>query len=83
MTGDGVYDKLNNQDVVKVVWETTFEAENPHNIHKVCGECCEMVLKRSAASRTLDNITTLIISFANFKRGVRGFRGKLKKEELY
>jgi hypothetical protein len=42
-----------------------------------------MVLKRSAASRTLDNITTLIISFANFKRGVRGFRGKAKKDELY
>jgi hypothetical protein len=35
-----------------------------------------MILKAAAASRSLDNITVVLVSFSNFKRGL-----KLKKDQ--
>lgn len=40
------------------------------NVHQAVAEGVEMLLKQSAASRSLDNITVLILGFKNFKTSI-------------
>lgn len=65
---DGIFDKLENMDIVNQVWETLRKSQG--TLHQVCGECVEIVLKSSVAKRTLDNITVVIIAFNNMKKGI-------------
>ena len=65
---DGIFDKLENMEIVQQVWETARKSQGV--LHQVCGECVEMVLKGSVAKRTLDNITVVIIAFNNMKKGI-------------
>ncbi len=39
----------------------------PVSVHQVIADGVEMVLKKAAASRSLDNITVLILGFKNFE----------------
>ena len=41
------------------------------SIHTICGQSVELVLKASVASRTLDNITAVLISFKNFRKSLK------------
>ena len=41
------------------------------SIHQAVAEGVEMVLKQSAASRSLDNITVVILGFSNFENTVQ------------
>jgi serine/threonine protein phosphatase PrpC len=126
---DGIFDRLNNRDVVNQVWDSTIEiikgtttssrknihgnsnnpatlllsqqhpkgflnslesANNtsrkigidsargnskfnagPVTIHQAVAEGVEMVLKQSAASRSLDNITVVILGFNNFEQTIQ------------
>ena len=68
---DGIFDKLSNKDVVNCVWNTV-EQQAAQNIHQLSGFAIETVLKNSLVRRSLDNVTVLMISFANFKRIVFG-----------
>ena len=40
------------------------------NVHQAVAEGVELVLKKSAANKSLDNITVLIIGFKNFKQTI-------------
>ena len=47
-------------------------SQNANNsIHQICGQSIELVLKASVASRTLDNITGVLISFKNFRKTLK------------
>jgi hypothetical protein len=39
-------------------------------VHLQAGEAVELVLRQSIASKTLDNITAVVVCFANFKDAV-------------
>jgi len=76
--GDGVFDKLNNQEVIDIAWDAArrqFKQSNNNSngqsIHALCGHSIELVLKASVASRTLDNITGVLISFKNFRKTIK------------
>ena len=63
---DGVFEKLDNEDVVSVVWEN-LKISQPETVHEACGVAVESVLKSSVARKTLDNITAVVIGFSNLK----------------
>jgi len=120
---DGIFDRLNNREVVNTVWESTLDLvktpgrrSNPYiqsqqiakgylnqleqanslnsgrkqaldsaraaaakysqspgahvTIHQAVAEGVEMVLKQSAAARSLDNITCVILGFQNYEQTV-------------
>lgn len=76
--GDGVFDKMSSQDVLDISWDSARRAYKQtvnQSIHNICGQSIELVLKASVASRTLDNITGVLISFKNFRK-------TLKREHL-
>ncbi len=41
------------------------------SVHALCGQAIELVLKASVASRTLDNITGVIVAFKNFRKSIK------------
>ena len=67
---DGVFEKLNNQEVVKSVWDASLVKAahlDTRSIHEKCGQSVDRVLQYSAFKRTFDNITTVMIAFENFE----------------
>ena len=67
MGSDGIFDKLSNRESIQCVWNTVHDEAAP-NIHQFSGLGVECILKNSLMRRTLDNVTVVIISFANFKK---------------
>lgn len=62
---DGIFDKLTNSNVMNIVWNTV--NKYPGSIHQLSGYWVESILKDSAAKRTLDNITVVVIVFKSLK----------------
>ena len=69
---DGVFEKLNNQEVVKNAWDASLikgqnSANDTRSIHEKCGQSVDRILQYSAFKRTFDNITSVMIAFENFE----------------
>ncbi len=61
--GDGIYDKLSNQDVVTIVWDTLHRDKGKFkNIHEFCGKAVENIMKLAFHKKTLDNITVVMVA---------------------
>ena len=67
MGSDGIFDKLSNKETIQCVWNGV-KNEPALNVHQQCGTGIETILKNSLMRRSLDNVTSLIIAFANFKK---------------
>jgi protein phosphatase PTC2/3 len=62
--GDGIYDKLSNDEVIEVVWDTFRRDKGSfHTIHEFCGKAVENIMKLSFNKKTLDNVTVVMIAF--------------------
>jgi hypothetical protein len=59
--------------VIDIAWDSarrTFKSST-QSIHQICGQSIELVLKASVASRTLDNITGVIVAFKSFRKTLK------------
>jgi protein phosphatase 2C family protein 2/3 len=65
---DGIFDKMNNSDTIKAVWNCS----KKENIHAQAMEGVESVIKNSLLRKTLDNVTGVLISFAGYKHRIFG-----------
>lgn len=65
---DGIFDQLNDQEVVQCVWLSFEESVRGKNIHLQCGVAVDLVLKSSLLRKTLDNVTCVLIAFENFEK---------------
>jgi hypothetical protein len=67
-----------NKDVIDIAWDAAKKSfkTSTQSIHSICGQSVELVLKASVASRTLDNITAVLVSFKNFRKSLKnGLQG--------
>lgn len=67
---DGIFDRLSNQHVLDVTWDTFNSAKNGDgecSIHQVTGMMTDSVLKQSAIEKSFDNLTIVMISFKNLE----------------
>ena len=78
MGSDGIFDKLTNKETVQCVWNSV-KTDRTCKIHQQCGIAVDTVLKNSLFRRSLDNVTTLMIGFGNFKRHFLTFTTTLKQ----
>jgi serine/threonine protein phosphatase PrpC len=71
--GDGVFDKLNNKEILDIAWDCARKnyKKPDQKIHQICGSSVEIILKASIASRSLDNVTAVLVSFKNFKKSLK------------
>lgn len=77
---------MSSQEVLDIAWDSarrTFKAAGvqPSNqtVHHICGQAIELVLKASVASRTLDNITGVLVSFKNFRKTLKNELAGIEK----
>ena len=75
---DGVYDKLTNKEIVKSAWDS-LEDSNANNIHQQCGLAVENILRSAINSKSLDNITVVMICFKSFKEKFKGKMARVQK----
>ena len=63
--GDGVFDKLSNEDVSDTAWKSTNEKQS--TIHQYCGGAVDALMQETFAQESLDNITVVMIALPAFK----------------
>jgi protein phosphatase 2C family protein 2/3 len=64
---DGIFDQLSNEDVVKCVWDSVLK-EKGENVHQQCAFAVDSIIKNSLLRHSLDNVTSVLIAFHNFKQ---------------
>jgi len=66
LSSDGIFDKLSNKEAIQCCWNSTRD-DLQENVHKQSSLAVEYVLKNALLRRTMDNVTVVLIAFANFK----------------
>jgi protein phosphatase 2C family protein 2/3 len=85
---DGIFDKLESKDAVKIVWQTVNAfLDNNMTIHELLSVCVEEILREVMNRRSLDNITIVIIgkfqtnlAFKNFENAVAQMQAKRSRQ---
>ena len=69
MGSDGIYDKLDNEDLIKGIWSTLDYKESlGNNVNEQGGICADMAIKMAMNNRSKDNVSAIIIGFNNFEK---------------
>ncbi len=74
--GDGIFDKLTNVEVTKSIWDNarSLVAKPPAlNIHNLCGQNVDLVLRAAVLRRSIDNVTGVFVSLTHFKKHMREY----------
>ena len=67
---DGIFDQLSSQDVVSCVWNSVSQ-ENAIELHEQCAIATDNIIKTAIKHHSLDNVTSILIAFENFRRNER------------
>ena len=63
---DGIFDSLDNEKILKLIWGFKKKGKIVENIHKFSGDVADSVIKFSMKKLTVDNVTVIFIAFHNF-----------------
>jgi len=66
MIGDGIYDKLSNYEIIKILWNYKPNTDYK-NLHEFLSKTTSNLMKEAMVKKTLDNITVVLISFKHLK----------------
>ena len=64
---DGIFEKLNNQNIFKVSNQVVSKNNN-QTMHEKSGLVIDQILNHCVEQKTLDNITAVMIGFKGFER---------------
>ena len=62
LASDGIYDKINNKEFIKCVWNAIHDSRQS-DAHQQIGRGVEYILKNSLLRKTLDNVTVVLVAF--------------------
>ena len=66
---DGIFENLESHEVITEIWNELRKAKDKdQTLHSLTGDCVDHIMRCSVASRSLDNITSLILNFKNLKK---------------
>jgi serine/threonine protein phosphatase PrpC len=60
--GDGIFEKMENQEVIKSLISNDFQQKDFHLYTKTC---VDNMMKEVLMSKSMDNLTAVVISFKN------------------
>lgn len=73
---DGIFDRLNNKEAINVIWKSTEDLARLYpsikTVHQLSGLGVDYIIKNSLLRRSLDNVTSVLVAFRNFKHAVFG-----------
>ncbi len=64
---DGIFDRLNNCDVVHSIWSMCNENYLGKDVNEHCGKIADIIIRNCLASNANDNLTCIFVCFENFK----------------
>ena len=64
---DGIFDKLNNREVIQAVWNTAGNFRGS-DMHRLAGNAATGILTAAMEKRSLDNLTAVLIGFHSFSQ---------------
>lgn len=82
VASDGVFDKLTNREIVKSAWDS-LEDSNAQNIHQQCGLGVENILRSAINSKSLDNVTVVMICFKAFKQKFKAKQRNISRSNQF
>ena len=71
---DGIFDRLDNR-IFKKIWEYKKQGKIINDIHTLCGQIADAIIKYSMEKDSVDNVSVVFVAFKNFE--------KLMKEPNY
>ena len=72
---DGIFDRLDNDRIFKKIWEYKKQGKIINDIHTLCGQIADAIIKYSMEKDSVDNVSVVFVAFKNFE--------KLMKEPNY
>ena len=69
MASDGIFDKLDNEEVREISWNginKAIDSMTTSSLNDVCLGAVDSVMSRSLLKKTNDNISVVLIAFNNF-----------------
>jgi protein phosphatase 2C family protein 2/3 len=72
---DGIFDNLDNENILRLIWSFKKKGKTIENIHKLSADITDCVIKYSMKKLSEDNVTVIFFAFQNFQE-------KMKDEEF-
>jgi len=64
---DGIFDRLDNDEIMKMIWKFKKKGKYFGNIHILSGNIVDAVIKKSMKKLSTDNVSAIFIAFKNFE----------------
>ena len=68
---DGIYDRLDNDRIFKKIWEYKKKGKTINDIHKLCGQITDAIIKYSMEKDSVDNVSFIFVAFKNFENKMK------------
>ena len=69
--GDGIFDRMESDYVLKMIWGFKKKENSVNNIHIYSGNITDAVIKQSMKKMSADNVTAIFIAFKNFEEKMK------------
>ena len=71
MGSHGIFDKLDNDKIFKLIWENKKKNKSINDIHVLCGQIYDAIIKYSIKKNSNDNVSAIFIAFKNFENKMK------------
>ena len=82
LIGDGIYDNLENDEILKMIWRFKKKGTIIDNIHSFSGNIADAIIKYSMQKLSVDNVTVIFIVFKNFEERMKEKNLNIYIEEI-
>lgn len=69
--GDGIYDRLENEQILNKIWSYKKKRKTFDDIHFLCKQITDAIIKYSMQKKSVDNVSVIFIAFKNFERKMK------------
>ena len=69
--GDGIFDRLDNEQIFNKIWEYKKKGEVHNDIGALCGKITDGIIKYSMQKKSVDNVSVIFIAFKNFENKMK------------
>ena len=73
---------MENEDILKTIWKFKKKGSIFNNIHLLCGNISDAIIKYSLIKLSGDNVTCIFISFENFMNEMKNIDFEFSEKEI-
>ena len=78
--GDGIFDRLENEKILRKIWEYKKAGQVIDNIHQLCAKIVDAIIKFSMQKDSVDNVSVIFIAFKNFENKMKDINFEYKQQ---